>query len=93
MWSRFHHRKRFFLIIPSIIGMIALFGLIFLYLWNWLMPALFRLPDITYLQGLGILLLSKIIFSGVGHRRTFGPRRYRKDFYKDRCEDNREEKN
>ena len=33
-------------------------------LWNWLMPALFRLPPITLGQTFGLLLLSRIFFGG-----------------------------
>ena len=33
-------------------------------LWNWLMPALFRLPSITLGQTFGLLLLSRILFGG-----------------------------
>jgi len=33
-------------------------------LWNWLVPALFNGPVITYWQSLGLLVLSKILFSG-----------------------------
>ncbi|WP_216726829.1 hypothetical protein [Hymenobacter siberiensis] len=33
-------------------------------LWNWLMPALFRLPAITLGQTYGLLLLSRILFGG-----------------------------
>lgn len=33
-------------------------------LWNWLMPALFRLPSITLSQTFGLLLLSRILFGG-----------------------------
>jgi hypothetical protein len=31
-------------------------------LWNWLMPTIFSLPEITLLQSLGIMLLSSILF-------------------------------
>lgn len=33
-------------------------------LWNWLMPALFALHQISFWQALGLLLLSKILFGG-----------------------------
>ena len=36
----------------------ALFGLVVLHLWNWLMPALFGLPAVTYWQAIGLLILS-----------------------------------
>ena len=37
-------------------------------LWNWLMPALFRLPAISLGQTLGLLLLSRILFGFRGGR-------------------------
>jgi hypothetical protein len=42
------------------------FGFLVKWLWNWLMPAVFGLGVITYWQAFGILLLSKILFSGFG---------------------------
>lgn len=49
------------------------FGAAVLYLWNWLMPALFGLHTITYWQALGLLGLSWLLFQGPrgwmgGHR-------------------------
>jgi len=35
-------------------------------LWNWLMPALFKLPEITYWQSIGVLILSSILFGRLG---------------------------
>jgi len=36
-------------------------------LWNWLMPLIFGLPEITILQAAGIFILSKILFTpGMG---------------------------
>lgn len=41
----------------------ALLGSLPLYfLWNWLMPVLFKLPEITWLQALGIGFLANILF-------------------------------
>ncbi|MFK8044768.1 MAG: hypothetical protein AB8B72_04695 [Crocinitomicaceae bacterium] len=47
-------------------GLIILFGFIIMWLWNWLMPDLFGLSTITYWQGMGLCLLSKIFFGGIG---------------------------
>lgn len=53
-----------------------LFGIIVLYLWNWLMPEIFGLPTISYIQAWGLVLLSHILFKGGGHgghhQRGFG---------------------
>jgi hypothetical protein len=35
-------------------------------LWNWLVPVLFSGPVISFWQTLGLLILSKILFSGFG---------------------------
>jgi hypothetical protein len=42
----------------------AVMSLIVMKLWNWLMPAIFGLRAITYLQALGLLVLSKILLGG-----------------------------
>lgn len=41
-------------------------GLIVNLLWNWLMPEIFNLSRISYLQALGLLVLSKILFGSIG---------------------------
>lgn len=54
-------------------GIFALvFGWLVMVLWNWIMPAIFHLGEITYWQGFGILLLAKIVFGAFGAGR--GPR-------------------
>lgn len=50
--------------VPLFLLFLALFGYLFMLLWNWLMPALFGLHGITFWQALGLLILSKILFSG-----------------------------
>lgn len=42
------------------------FGYITMQLWNWLMPDIFGLKEITYWQALGLLVLGKILFSSFG---------------------------
>ncbi len=48
---------------------LALFGAVTMWLWNWLMPVIFKLPRIGFWQAIGILILSHILFRGgrVGH--------------------------
>jgi hypothetical protein len=43
---------------------VALFGWITMTLWNWLVPVLFNGPVISIWQAFGLLILSKILFSG-----------------------------
>ena len=35
-------------------------------LWNWLLPPLFGVPEVTYWQALGLLALSRILVGGFG---------------------------
>ncbi len=53
-----------FLMGLGIIGLIFLFGWVVMLLWNWLMPEIFGLKEITYWQGWGLLILSSILFKG-----------------------------
>lgn len=50
-----------------VVGIAAL-GWVVMALWNWLLPELFGIREISYLQAMGVLLLSKILFGGFrGH--------------------------
>ena len=51
-----------------ILGIVALtaFGFVTMSLWNWLIPDLFNGPVLTFWQTIGLLILSKILFSGFG---------------------------
>lgn len=42
------------------------FGLIVQALWNWLMPAVFGLPAITYWQAFGLVLLARLLVGSIG---------------------------
>ena len=50
----------------GVIALIAILAIIFsfptMWLWNWLMPVLFGLTKITWVQALGINFLSGILF-------------------------------
>lgn len=53
--------------IPAfVIAFLGLFGGCVMLLWNWLMPDLFGLPEISFWQAAGLLLLCKILFGGFG---------------------------
>jgi hypothetical protein len=43
---------------------VLVFGFATMYLWNWLMPAMFGLKAITFAQALGLLALCRILFGG-----------------------------
>lgn len=47
-------------------GFAILFGFIIMWLWNAIMPDIFGLTEISYWQGVGLLLLSKILIGGFG---------------------------
>ena len=53
-------------VITGFIVFIATGGVAVLVLWNWLLPPLFGVPQIGFLQALGILALSRILFGGSG---------------------------
>src|SRR5712692_4841472 len=63
-------RRRLILIAPlAILGIllfIAIGGEIVLQLWNWLLPPLFGWRQITFWQALGILVLCRVLFGGLG---------------------------
>lgn len=47
---------------------ILLIGFVVMSLWNSILPAVIGVKTITFLQALGILVLSKILFGGFGGR-------------------------
>jgi hypothetical protein len=61
-----HGRAKF---IVFIVAGIAIGGVVTMLLWNWLAPALFGWKTITFLQALGILLLTRLRFGGLHGRR------------------------
>jgi membrane protein required for beta-lactamase induction len=58
--------KNSFETFAALIGLIAIVIVILGYplmlLWNWLMPVIFGLPEITFWQAIGLNLLSTILF-------------------------------
>jgi hypothetical protein len=68
-----------FLVAPPAMVLFAwLFGELVMYLWNWLMPALFGLRTITFWQGLGLLVLCRILVGGLGGGSNNSRRRERR---------------
>ena len=64
-------RKWFFfgpLAILATLAFIALGGVIVQQLWNWLLPGLFGLRQITFWQSVGLLALCRILFGRLGGR-------------------------
>jgi membrane protein required for beta-lactamase induction len=58
--------KSSFEAIAAFLGMIAivivLLGYPLMLLWNWLMPVIFGLPEITFWQAIGLNLISTVLF-------------------------------
>lgn len=53
-----------------VIGIVAItvFGFLVTHLWNYLMPGLFSLHAITFWQGVGLIVLGRLLFGGFGPR-------------------------
>lgn len=62
----------FIVYILSSILLIAIFAFIFslpiMWLWNWLMPAIFGLTKITWVQALGLSALSGFLVRGSNYK-------------------------
>jgi len=56
---------RFFGIL-AFLAMIAAFSAAAMFLWNALMPQVFALPVLSYWQSMGMVILAKIFFGGMG---------------------------
>lgn len=46
----------------AVISLVLLVALVLMMLWNWLMPDLFGIPEVSFIQSLGIMILSSILF-------------------------------
>ena len=44
------------------------FGAAIMWLWNCLVPSLFHLPIISFWQAVGLAVLARLLFGGMGHR-------------------------
>jgi hypothetical protein len=60
--------KKGLMFLTFFIAAILVFGLIVMGLWNAILPAVLGVKAISFVQALGILLLSKILFGGFGGR-------------------------
>jgi len=69
-------KKKWIWLVPAaIVGMglfIAIGGEAVRLLWNWLLPLLFGVRQITFWQALGILALCRILFGGWGGHGSHG---------------------
>ena len=63
----------FSIFIPAVV----LFGFLVMWLWNAILPAVLGVKAISFLQALGLLVLSKILFGGFGGGRWGGGYRWK----------------
>lgn len=64
--------KKGLMILVFGIAAVLVFGLVVMGLWNAILPAVLGVKTISFIQALGILLLSKILFGGFGGSRHRG---------------------
>ena len=46
----------------ALAALVALRGLIVMWLWNWLMPMVFGLPELSFIESIGMVLLATFLF-------------------------------
>ena len=72
-------RKKWLWIAPLAILAIPLFlfigGEVVMHLWNWLLPPLFGWRALSFWQALGLLVLCRVLFGGLGGHGP-GPKRH-----------------
>lgn len=73
--------KKVLMVIVIAAAAITVFGFIVMSLWNAILPAVLGVKAITFVQALGILVLSKILFGGFG--RGGGPFGRRKQEFRE----------
>ncbi len=65
-------RRKWYLIAPLATLAMLLFvfvgGQVVVHLWNWLLPGLFGWHQIGFWQAIGLLVLCRILFGGLGFR-------------------------
>jgi uncharacterized membrane protein (DUF485 family) len=73
---------RFLTILFLFVVLLTFISYLVMLLWNWLVPELFSGPEISFLQAAGLLILSKILFTGIFHRKNHYLHRklWRKEF-------------
>jgi hypothetical protein len=65
----YRKRKKIFFELPVIIiAAIFLFGFIVMLLWNFIFPPVLHTEKISYWQAVGLLVLCRILFFGLGRR-------------------------
>lgn len=52
-------------VVAVVLGVYALVALLFQVLWNWLMPFIFGLPELSYWMSVGFIIMIGILTSGL----------------------------
>ena len=65
----FNSGKKIVFVVMAVVVIATLLTGAIMLLWNWLMPELFGVTTITFLQALGALVLSKLLFGGWMHKK------------------------
>ena len=76
--------KKFVMGFVAVVVLGTAFVLATQYLWNWLVPVLFAGPMITFWQTFGLLVLSKILFSGFGGKSHWSKQNGRGPYWKEK---------
>jgi hypothetical protein len=64
-WNEMGRGTKNLSILAALIGLAGcaiLFGFVFMWLWNWIVPRIFRLPSISFWEGWGIVALAYLPF-------------------------------
>jgi hypothetical protein len=59
-------KSHFVKLIVLVVAFAAIVGVVVMLLWNWLLPSIFGLKTINFLQAVGIVLLARVLFGGWG---------------------------
>lgn len=81
--SNFYKRSRWkpwFILVPfAFIGIALLIGWVVMWLWNAILPDLLGLKLISYWQAVGLLVLTRILFGGIGGGKGRGGGQWRRN--------------
>ncbi len=101
--EHFRKTRRVFAIVGMSVGGVIIamflalfFGLIVMWLWNWLMPTIFGITTITFWQAWGLVVLAHILFKSFPHPRPHRhDDRWKKRFQEKYCSEkgNQKEEN
>jgi len=52
-------------VILTVVALLAFRGLMVMVLWNWLMPTILHLPEISFFEGIGLFLLASFLMGSI----------------------------